>query len=136
MFYVTEISTPAGTTEANAKQTKLKLRKGVIHYIEVDFPPGCYWETHCTINYGVHQIFPTNTSSNIAGDARTVSARMWEEISKAENVIDIYTWNDDELNAHSLRVGIGLLDKEVLEIPPVLLELTETLKRLVWRLGG
>jgi len=46
--------------------TDLRIARGIITKIEVQFPSGCAGTTHVQICHGLHQIFPKNPDGDIA----------------------------------------------------------------------
>ena len=72
MFYRFLITTPANTPATEKQETELKLVHGIIHQVEVAFPPGPQALLHVHINRAIHQIWPTNTGSDFANDSTTI----------------------------------------------------------------
>lgn len=114
MIYRVGITTPASTTEVDRKKTTLKLTKGVIHQIDIQFPPGPAGDLHVTIERALTKIWPSNEDESFASDAQNISFREDYDVAKAPLQLEIYTWNDDTVNDHLVIVRIGLLPRKSL----------------------
>jgi len=112
MIYSYTISTPANTPKSAKQETKIALAKGVIHKIEIDFPPGNLGKLHVAIRGGLEQIFPSNESSDLIGDDRLISFPEYYEILTAPYEMTVETWNESLNNAHSISIRIGLLPRQ------------------------
>lgn len=112
MIYRYGISTPASTLEANKQKTILKLERGVIHQIDIDFPPGPVGLCHVHINNALHQVWPTNQGEDFAGDDVHISFREHLEIVHPPFELEVYTWNLDDTNEHTIVIRLGILARK------------------------
>lgn len=112
MIYRFAISTPANTNKANRIKTSLPLARGIIHQIEVQFPPGPQALLHLKLNRGLHQIWPTNSETAFSSDNTLISFREHFEIIDRPFRLEAYTWNDDTAYAHLVIVRIGILPRK------------------------
>ena len=125
MIYRFGISTPANTSEAVKKRTTLILAKGIIHHLDVQFPPGPSGTLHLHIDNNLHQIFPYNTDEAFSADNVNISFRDFIPLLEAPYELNAFTWNTDTANAHLVIVRIGILPSRI--IAPWLQSLTERL---------
>lgn len=135
MFYVKEISTAANTTEFNAIETDRRVWAGVIHHVEVHFPPGCAGLLHVTIWHGGHQIYPSEELQDFSADGETIKFPDFYELVPGDNLIRIKTWNEDDTYAHKIRVRIGVLPKDFLYPEYVFKDIANSLRWLLRRIG-
>lgn len=112
MIYAFHIATPANTTEADPLKTQLQLCQGVIHQVDIVFPPGCAGLAHLKILKGVHQAFPTLPATHFAGDDDILSYREHLELSHEPYILDAITWNEDDTYSHTITVRLGILKKK------------------------
>jgi len=114
MIYRFGITTPANTTEDNKQKTVLLLAKGVIHQLDIDFPPGPSGLAHIEINRALHQVWPTNPAQNFAGDNVHISFHEHFELKDEPLQLEAYTWNEDTAHEHTITIRIGLLPSKFL----------------------
>lgn len=112
MIYAFNISTPLNTTEANKKSTALRLGRGVIHKVEIDFPPGSQGTLHIAIRRGLNQVWPTNPADYFAADDRLISFPEYYELLWPPFRLVAETWNESLNNAHTVTIRIGLLKRQ------------------------
>ena len=108
MIYSTSITTANSKSKASATRTKLKITKGLIWLLEVDFPPGCVGLVHVQIFDGSYQILPASPDKTLSGDGRLLRYDDLYLKSAAPFELTIVTWNEDELWDHNIQIRIGL----------------------------
>lgn len=128
MIYRFGITTSANTTEANATETDLPLGHGIIHKIDIYFPPGCSGLLHVVIRDALHQVFPFNRGESFAGNGETISFLEHLSLEAEPYELRAYTWNEDDTYDHDCIIRIGLLKKEF--ITPELMTWSEKLKMI------
>jgi len=136
MFYVYEITTPANTPASNPKETIAKLVRGVIHRVEIRFPPGPAGLLHVQIWRGGHQIYPSVTGQSFASDDETIAFDDFYELYHHPTYLRILTWNEDEYYPHTVRVRIGVLPKYVVDPRLMFEDLRNKLTILLRRIGA
>jgi len=109
MIYRFPITTPANTTEENRLETRLPLMKGVIHKLEIYFPPGAQMLHHIRILDALHQCWPTNSDESFACDNFTIAFREHLYLKEEPYELIVYTWNDDDTHDHTLVIRLGIL---------------------------
>jgi len=97
MIYGTGITTAAGGSKATATRTILRLTKGLIWLMEVDFPPGCVGLVHVQIFDGNYQLLPASPDKDLSGDGRLLRYDDLYLKEAAPFEVSIVTWNEDEL---------------------------------------
>lgn len=112
MFYSFSISTPKDTTESNKQETILKLTRGIVHQVDILFPPGPAGLLHLHINAALHQVWPFNVIDNFATDNEKITFREHFEITGAPHELRAYTWNEDDTYPHKVIVRIGILKRQ------------------------
>lgn len=114
MFYEVNAATPANTQQSTPIKTDIKLTAGIIHLVEIYFPPRCAGLCHVQIMQAGVQLYPRNRDDNIKGDGNTIQFFEVLELNNTENIITIHTWNESNLHPHTPIIRIGLLRKEEL----------------------
>lgn len=109
MIYRFGISTPANTGASAKKRTNLKITAGVIHQLDLIFPPGPQGLLHVQINRGLNQVWPSNPEGSFAADNNMISFRERYEIMTEPYELEAYTWNEDDTYAHGVIIRIGIL---------------------------
>jgi len=135
MFYVKAIETAADTARADSIETDRRVWAGVIHHVEIHFPPGCAGLLHVEIWHGGHQIYPSEELQDFAGDDETVIFDDFYELVPGDNLIRIKTWNEDDTFAHTCRVRIGVLPKNIIFPEYVFQDIAKSLRWLLRRIG-
>jgi len=112
VFYDFAIKVPANTTEASPLKTTLKLTKGIIHRVEVQFPIGTRALAHCRIKRAGYQVWPTNRGGSFASDGYTIPIdENYELLHEPMGLIAI-CWNDDDTFPHTIDIRVGLLENK------------------------
>lgn len=112
MIYRFSISTAADTTFANRQRTTLPLARGVVHQIDILFPPGPQALLHLILKRGLHQVWPSNSEENFAADNDKISFREHYEIISRPFQLEAYTWNEDDTYSHAVIIRIGILARK------------------------
>ena len=68
MIYAYDITTPKVGEDGNPKRTVLKVTKGLVYQVEVEFPPGPLGLCHVSIHDGGYQVWPSNPDFDFHGD--------------------------------------------------------------------
>lgn len=131
MFYNFSLSAGPLSEPVSNNKTTLKLTHGIIHKLDVIFPPGSHGLFYLLIYDNTHQVFPTNPGSIFAGDNEIITFR--EHLPMLYEPFELYAyfWNFDDTFAHTITLRIGVLPVRVLA--PWLLSYEE---RVVAALGA
>lgn len=114
MLYDFALIIAASTTEASPTEQELKLTYGVIHRVEIEFPPGCAGLAHIALDYGKHQVWPTNPERSFASDNHVIAWNDHLPLSYAPFTLKLRGWNEDDTYPHTITVRIGILPPEAL----------------------
>lgn len=112
MFYDFAITVKAGTTEAVPKEEVLKLTKGIIHRVEVEFYPGPRRYVFCKLYHHEHQLWPTNPDGAFSTDAYTIAFDEYEELKSAPYTLVARAYSPDADYNHVITVRIGILESK------------------------
>jgi len=135
MQYSFAKTVPANTSEVNSIKTTFPIAKGVIHQVGILFPPGVSALTHVRILRFNSPIFPSRTGQDFTGDGETVPLTTFYEIIERPYEVEIETWNDDTVHAHTIRVRMGVLPRELVN-PLLFFEaISGDLKLVLRRIG-
>lgn len=114
MIYNFTITTDLNTTYANRKLTRIVLAPGIVHRLEILFPPGPAGLLHVLITDGLHQVWPTNPDEDFASDDEVVAFNEYYEMRRRPFELQVYTWNLDDSYNHTLILRIGVLPRKQL----------------------
>ena len=112
MIYTATITIDANTAEVDAVRTVLRVGKGLIWRIEVEFPPGCAGLAHLKINDGLYQLFPATPGESFASDGTVIGFDDLYLKNSAPFEFAITTWNLDEAWPHTLQVRVAMASAE------------------------
>uniref|UniRef100_A0A6H1ZPG4 Uncharacterized protein n=1 Tax=viral metagenome TaxID=1070528 RepID=A0A6H1ZPG4_9ZZZZ len=113
MIYSTLIATPIDLFATTPKQTVLKVTRGLVYKVEIDFPPGPSGLLKVQIYDGGHQLWPSTPGEYFITDGYCISFDDTLLKLVAPFQFDIYTWNLDETHAHGVTVRIGMVSEEI-----------------------
>lgn len=113
MIYSIDFETPKDTLEADARPTVLKVTKGLVYRVEIQFPRGCAGLLGCAVFDGSHQVWPSNLGQWFRGNANTIQfddtyLKLTEPFQ-----FDIFTYNLDDTYAHTVLVRVGMVSDDV-----------------------
>lgn len=113
MYYEFAVAVPANTTSGAPVTQVMKLTKGVVTRVEVQFPDGCAGLAHCRILHQESQKWPTppSTSLTSAGHAIVIDENF--ELSDEPYQLKAVCWNEDDTYSHTLYIRVGVLRGEV-----------------------
>jgi len=113
MIYVGNISIPKDTPPSKPIREPIKIVRGLVYKVEIEFPPGPEGTSHIVINDGGHQLWPSTPGTDFASDNYTISFDDTYMKSVDPMEFQIYGYNTDLVNPHTIQVRIGMVDKEV-----------------------
>lgn len=114
MIFEYDLTVPASTSESSPVSVEMDLAYGVVHRLEVFFPPGCHNLVKVIIRRGVHQVWPTNPDGRLKADAFTISYPVWHEMFDRPYRLIADGWSDDTVYPHSITVRLGMQRPELL----------------------
>jgi len=113
VIYQTTISTPKDDYVTSPLRTVLKVAKGLVYKVEVDFPPGPQGLLKVVIYDGGHQRWPSTPGEYFALDNYCVSFDDTFLKLAAPFQFDILTWNECESYPHTVTVRLGMVSKDL-----------------------
>ncbi len=114
MIFVHRISTPADTARSSPQETILELAWGVIHRVDVGFPPGTQGRLHVAIDRDGRQLYPSNPQGNWAWEGIFLPHPTWFPLEEAPFAVVARTWNHDTTFAHAVTLQFLILPREIL----------------------
>lgn len=115
MIYEYDLVVPANTLLTSPASVKLVLCHGIIHKLEVSFPPGCHNTVKVVIQRALHQVWPTNPDGQLKSNAYTISYPEWYPLEEAPYELTAYGWSPGTSYSHTISIRIGIERREVLE---------------------
>lgn len=112
MIYTASITIAANTAKVDATRTVLRVGKGLVWRLEVEFPPGCAGLAHLFIEDGNYQMFPATSGEDFASDGTVISFDDLYLKNAAPYEFVITTWNLDQAWDHTLQVRAGMASSE------------------------
>ena len=109
MIYRFAISTPPKTWESIKQKTVLKISSGIIHQLDIVFPPGPSGLLHVGINRGLNQVWPTNPEANFASDHESIIFKEFYDFTQEPLEFEVFTWNEDDTYPHTVVIRLGIL---------------------------
>jgi len=132
VFFSFELEIPANTVKENAASIVCKLSRGIIHYVEFQFPPGCAGLAHVYVLRGIHQIYPTNPDSTLSSDSYIIAFNDYYPLLVPPYELKFCGYNEDDTYKHTITLRLGILPEEVLAPPGGIMAL---LRKVARRLG-
>ena len=112
MIYTASITIAAKTAKSDAERTVLRVGKGLVWRIEVEFPPGCAGLAHLFITDGKYQVFPATPGESFASDGAVIGFDDLYLKNVPPYELVITTWNVDTGWDHTLQVRVAMASSE------------------------
>lgn len=113
MIYAYDITTPKVGEEGNPKRTRLKVTKGLVYQVEIEFPPGPLGLCHVSIWDGGHQVWPSNPDFDFHGDNGMIMfPDTYLKLAEPYEFTAV-TWNEDDTYEHTIHIRLGMASNEV-----------------------
>ncbi len=132
MFYNFAIVVTAGATAATPVSQVLKLTKGIIHRVEIEFPAGCRGYVSLALKDDGHQFLPTNPEGAFCTDNYTIVIDEHYPIDTAPYQLRAVAWAPSADYDHTITVRIGILRADVLS---PFMSVAKALAKFLERLG-
>jgi len=117
MIFEYNLTITAGRNRRSPATQELQLARGIIHKVEVIFPPGCHHQVFVVIRRGLNQVFPTNPDGQFKGNAFPISYPVWYPMEDGPFLLKAYGWAPLTTFAHTVTIRLGILPRAVL-MPP------------------
>lgn len=134
MIYNTEITEGSGGSSASPTATALKLSAGVIHQVEIDFPPGCAGLVGVKIYKGGDLIFPID--GWLKADGQLLRFKEYTIIKPGYTHFRILTYNEDDTYDHTIQVRFAILKEYQINPYIAIVKMSKAVDRIGGLLGG
>ena len=108
MFYRFALTVPANTPESDPVRLTLPLTHGIIHRVEIGFPPGPAGLVHVAIFRFESQIWPTNPGEWFAWDDYNIAFDEEYELFDPPFELSFRGWSEDDTFDHIVVVRLGV----------------------------
>lgn len=108
MLFSVPLTIPPNTPAATPIVLDVPFPPGTIHKVDVQFPAGCVGLAHTLARRGAHQVWPTNDSNNLAGNAETITWQDEYDLAEAPFTLRLVGWNLDDFYAHTVTWRFAL----------------------------
>jgi len=113
MLYVVELNVPANTPDINPVKETIEIERGVITSIEVHFPPGVRGMVKTAMFKGHYQVFPRPPGTWLTGDAETIRADVFYEVTGIRERFTIYGKSPGTNYPHLITWRINVLPRQI-----------------------
>ena len=110
MFYEFTVTVPITATQDDPVEQRMKLTKGVIHRVEVQFPIGTRALIHVQIYDDGHQIWPTNPDGNFNTDGYTIGWDEHYEITSGHHELRAVCWSTADTFPYDIDIRFAMLE--------------------------
>ena len=110
MFYSYDLTIPADTAAASPAQSDVEVPRGLVHRVEIQFPPGCRGLVHVRVLHALYQVWPTNPDGDFATDGFVIGwNESWELVDEPE-VLRLEGWSPGTAFPHTITFRFGVLE--------------------------
>lgn len=113
MIYSSTITTPKNTQATSPVETFMRVTKGLVYQVEIDFPPGSYGNLYVKVLDGNYQVWPTTQTEEFRGNDRLISFDDTYLKESAPFEFKVITYNLDTAYDHIVIVRLGMASNEV-----------------------
>jgi hypothetical protein len=121
MFYDFAVVVPAGTTQDDPVEQRLKLTAGVIIKADIEFPAGCRGYVYLVVNDDGHQVWPTNPSEQFNTEDFTISMLEIYPVLTEPFELRAIAWSPQTNYDHTITIRIDLIRiEDLVALVPIL----------------
>ncbi len=113
MIYISDVDTPSGQAKATPLITPIKVTKGLVYKIEIEFPPGAAGLHHIVIYDGFYQAWPTTPGVTFHGGWSLIGFDDTYMKMNPPFEFTAYSWNLDDEYDHAVQIRLGMVSTEV-----------------------
>lgn len=132
MIFESDLTVSANTQQASPAELEMDLTHGIIHRLEVWFPPGCRGQVKVVISRNGHQLWPTNADGQLKADAFTISFPVWYELEDRPYKVWVRAWSPGTSYDHNITIRLGVQRREILMPPRAEVGILRRLERLIF----
>ena len=108
MFYRFTLTVPANTPESDPVRMTLPLTHGIIHRVEIGFPPGLAGLVHVAIYRFEHQLWPSNPGEWFAWDGYNIAFNEDYWLIEKPFELEVRGWSEDDTFDQPVIIRIGI----------------------------
>ena len=112
MDYCLVLPIPAKTLITAPARTSIRLPKGEIQELRIDFPTGCAGLAHVRLFDLGKQIYPSNLGGYYRGDGVVFLIRDRYPLVEYVQEVRLEGYNEDDTYSHTVTVGMTVLPSE------------------------
>jgi len=131
MLYSELVEFPFGQTENTKTVRRLKVNRGIITKVWIQFPPGCAGLTKVRVIHEGHPIIPAHEEETLRADNYTFEIPLMFEIIGAPEQLKIEGWNEDDAYDHTITFLFLVLPKAVVFPEIILAQQMDAFMRLM-----
>jgi len=109
------LSIPANTSSSSPKTLDIELPVGVIHKLDILFPPGCCGLVGVAIFQGIHLIWPSYSDEWFSTDGETITFEEFYEVRRGLTTFTLKGYNTDDTYSHTIVFRFGILKKSEIQ---------------------
>ena len=113
MIYSAETDTPKNTAKDDPKRTALKVTRGLVYRVEIQFPRGCAGLACCSVYDGGYSVWPSHPGDWFWGNANTIAFNDTYLKLVEPYEFNVLSYNLDDAYKHGILVRIGMVSHEV-----------------------
>ena len=113
MIYSRDCEIPKDTPPTIPEPFVLKVTRGLVYKVELEFPDGCAGMVHLVVYDGGHQVWPSDPENTFHADGYTISFDDTYLKLEPPYQFDIYGHSARTVHKHTPVVRIGLVSKEI-----------------------
>lgn len=114
MYYDFAVLVETSHKVDSPKEQVLKLTRGVIHRVEVEFPAGCQGMVYLKLLHQEHQVWPTNPDGSYNAEDYTIPIGEHYKLASEPYALKAIAWGVGCSYDHTITVRIGILPEEIL----------------------
>ena len=109
------LTIPANTSKEDPQTLDVELPVGVIHKIDIVFPPGCCGLAGVAVFHGLHQVWPSYSDEWFSTDGETISFEEFYEVKPGFTTFTLKGYNEDDTYQHTIIFRFGVLKKSEIQ---------------------
>lgn len=128
MRFVQRLTVAVGSTQSSPSTDRIRLIKGTITNIEIEFRPGCAWYVYVVIHDRILQIAPSNPEAAFCADDYVMNFTMNYPMIDAPYDLHLIGWSTGADYEHIITFRFDVDTKEGDDRDVLLKTMTEAFK--------
>jgi len=113
MIYTIDITTPPNTLLSSPLKSILRVTKGLVYKVEIEFPPGPCGFLYIAVFDGSYRVWPSSSDTWFHSDDKLISFDDCYLVENAPYSFSVFTFNIDDTYEHWCQVRLGVVSKEI-----------------------